>query len=264
MSNTKLEQKNEFEALGELHKDTVARIKLRMEKEEERLSIQVQNENERVTKLKDELQNELHQEEDRLSVELQTMKDSFENELKTEKRMTQEFEKSCEQELEALDFRIKQMRKNHSKEAKDIADAYESKIKEVMNKTTKLEQEMKDLRANHTRQVNAIEEQADMELIREQQVHEVATFQEMKSSVRLKKEIDITKKKYDALMKDSEEHKESIIYLQEKQSEIATTIEMFKKEKATNEDTTRTQDDTIIKLGSEISSLAEETRKMER
>eukprot|EP00979_Chaetoceros_neogracilis_P014900 scaffold5005_cov267-Chaetoceros_neogracile.AAC.14 len=172
-----------------------------------------------------------------------------------------EFEAARKQEEEDLLLLKAQMQEEEEEMATTIRTQNEkmTKVKDV-----KLRGEMQDLGVKHLDIVNEIEDQAESELLVEQQTYESATHQEVSASRRLTEEIDITWKKHTTLVKDSEEHRESILSLQETHQELNEDIKNLTQQQRSMEEDGQNQHISIIQIEREIQISSEENDTIER
>ena len=104
----------------------------------------------------------------------------------------------------------------------------------------------------------------NIELLFQHETFESTSHQEILATRRLMEEIDITKKKHASLVKDSEEHKESISTLQEKHLELNGIIDSLRITRCSLENDIQSQNDCIIQLQRDTNLLSEEIDNKER
>jgi hypothetical protein len=253
-----------FEGLHSRHKEIIQEAQERVKLEKERYDLLIQEENKRIEKIGEDLIFDEKTEKERFASELQMAIDDFKAELWAEKLKGEEMNMSCAGGFNCLKSDRKLIQQGHDENFENMHVTYNLKMTIASNRVAQIRDGIGSCIANFKRKAGAIQEQVDIELTREHQLHENANFHELKATARLRAERDIKVKKYDALMKDNDEHKESILSLQDKQSDLYTTNERIKKEKTLIEEMICHEDGNIIKLEHEISSLAKIRHRIER
>ena len=253
-----------FEGLQNRHREIVQEAQERVKLERERYDLLIQEENKRNEKVSEDLIFNEKTDKERLASELQMAIDDFKAELRTEKLKGEEMNVLCAGRFNALQSDSKLIQQGHDENFENMHVTYNLKMTIASNRAAQIRDGINSCNANFVRMAGAIQEQVGIELTREHQIHENANFHELSATARLRAERDIKIKKYDALMKDNDEHKESILSLQDKQSDLHTVIERIKKEKTLIEEKISHEDGEIIKLEYETSSLAKIRHRIER
>ena len=235
-----------------------------MREEEEVMAHTIRSKNEKVAKVKEDFNCDICHAKERLDADLKVVKETYDAEIKVKTKNIQELQESGKGDTRQLQCDINLLREHHTIRLQDLNNDYTVLIKKEQGKDAKLQGEMRELERKHLNTVLEIEEQAEIELLAEQQTYESASHQEVLASRRLAEEIDITRKKRAALVKDSDEHKESISTLQEKHLELNSVIANLTLQQRSMEEGTHGQDTCVTQLLREINSLSEEINAMER
>ena len=150
------------------------------------------------------------------------------------------------------------------KEIRMLKAKHERIVNEENHKIVRLSKEKDHMISDHKKEIERIEEDIDIELTSMMRSHGIASHQENKTALLLKEENDIMKKKYDALLKDYEEHKETILSLEEKQCELATAISDQDNCKEAVSKRLVQQDIEMSELEDRINEITEQTHEMEK
>ncbi len=254
----------ELSSLEDTHTKAVEALKKKLKTENEHFDIKVQNETAKLENMSKELSSKLKAEEEHQASELKSIKGRFHEELNVEKLKAEEADLLYSQQMIALKNEIQRMKKEHDEVSNDIIMAYQLEIRNAKMESEKINEEIRLINTDFVRSECAIQEQVDREISIEHELYEKAALQEAKASTRLKEEIDIKKKKHEELMKDYDEHKESILSLQDKQSELSAQIESVENEMARIREVIRNEEIMISNLEQKTNSLAKTTHEMER
>jgi hypothetical protein len=166
--------------------------------------------------------------------------------------------------LQAWEIEKDALMKEYAREEDLMTSEMEQKIQFEIEAYEKLMKEKKDLLKKNEQIISMLEEDADLEMAAEAEYFDSSAMKERAAALRLREENDISKKKYDVLMKDFNEHKETIASLKEKQNELSNSIVNMQKIKFDREQELKQLDTNILQLDVQINEGTEETHKMER
>ena len=260
----KARDEEQFEALQKKHDEGIHVLKKQLKEEEELMANKIRAQNEKVAKVKKDVNCSLCREKEHLDAELQSMKEAYANDIKSKKMAIQELQESGNKDTMRLETEIGSMRECHTRRLEDLRNEYGAVIKVEQSKAARLQEEMAALENFHFDMANDIEEQAEIELLFQQQTFESTSHQEILANRRLMEEIYIRKKKHASLVKDSEEHKESISTLQEKHLELNGIIDSLRMARCFLEDDIQSQNVCIIQLQRDTNLLSEDIDNKER
>ncbi len=257
-------QHDELEYLLQSQNDRVSKIKQKIN-DTSAVLLQKKHENEvAVKELKENLKRKYDSEVERFGCEIKEIQAKKDEDREGERKRIDHFVNSQREKVEMWKSERDALMKRHAREEENTLNEFEKKIQDELDVQNKLAKEKKDLIAKHQKFIDMLEEDADIEMASETKSFESAAMQERKTASLLREENDITKKKYDALMKDFEEHKETITSLKEKQDELSTSIAGMQQLKLDNERELKKLDKDIVQLDVRINEATEETHKMER
>lgn len=210
------------------------------------------------------LQSTFDSKSEEFNVNIGKLKEKHDHARKVEQMRFEQIVSSHKEMIQSCKLETDNIIKRYADEEEKLKDESEEKIDLEVQKYNTLLKERDDLTSKNQKIINAMEDDADEEMISESKGFQVIAQQEKRVATRLKGENDITKKKYDVLMKDFEEHKETIISLKEKQSEISDNLVNLQGEKSNREQELKQIDRRIVKVDKEINKATVETHKMEK
>jgi hypothetical protein len=259
-----MHNEDEFEAARKQEEEDLLLLKAQMQEEEEEMATPIRTQNEKMTKVKEDINYDLCHAKKSRDANLQILEKTHADKKEAKMSSILELQESGKGDTRQLQCDIDFLREKHTKRLKDLSDDYNILITKEQVKDVKLRGEMQDLGVKHLDIVNEIEDQAESELLVEQQTYESATHQEVSASRRLTEEIDITWKKHTTLVKDSEEHRESILSLQETHQELNEDIKNLTQQQRSMEEDGQNQHISIIQIEREIQISSEENDTIER
>jgi len=217
-----------------------------------------------MTKINDNLSSMLTSKEEQFQEEVKKLLLKHEREKNIERARFEQIRIAHMDQLKALEDEKEQLTKKYNDEEETLVHEMEQEINHEIKKYNKFLKEKQDLVSKHEEIIQAMEEDANEEINSESNTFRIATQQERKIATRLQGENDIAKKKYDVLMKDFEEHKETIISLEEKHVELSRTATLLKETQINREKELKQLDLEITKEDIEISNATVNTHEMEK
>lgn len=184
--------------------------------------------------------------------------------MEMEKKRVEQYESAYREKVESWEVEKKSLLKKHAQDEETISNEIEQEIQFEIEIYNNLMKDKTVLLSKHKQIIKMIEEDAEMEMIEETKAFELAVMKERKAALRLREEKDISKKKYDALIKDFDEHKETVVSLKENKSELSTTINSMRKLKSKEKQELEKLEKGIVELDRQINVATEETNRMER
>ncbi len=197
-------------------------------------------------------------------VEIENLKLKHESERQAEEMRIEQYNISQRQKMKDLEEEREKMIERLSREEESMTCEMEENIRLEIQKHNDLIKEKNELLLKHKEVVDAMETGADEEMDEDNKAFRNAVHQERKVALRLRGENDIRKKKYDALMKDFEEHRETIVSLKEKQVQLSDSIMGLKHIKSDRERELKQLDRSIVDADIAINNATVETHKMEK
>ena len=168
------------------------------------------------------------------------------------------------EEVHKLESELETLKKKHAQEEESMIHESEESIQQQTEKYQSLNLEKAALISSHQEIIEAMEEDAQKEFEEEMASFTSTLLHEKKVAMRIKEENDITKKKYDATMRDYEEHSETIASLKDKQHEIMGSIDSLQISKSNGETEILDLERKLKDVNIEINNATEEIHKMER
>lgn len=253
-----------LEEMENIQQETMARFQCQFSSDNSSFDAQMTSERMKNFKDRSDLDSELHQNRDRQISELEILTEHLRNEFVTKTIEGKRMKELREDEVTALKLEIKLLQNKHDKQIQYLKELNESRIRDATLQADEIQRDLQAAVLKHNDEVEEIQEQAERELRSQHHTHEEDAFEEKKASIRLKEENSILHKKYDSLMKDCDEHKETILSLQEKQVELEMDIQNEEKEKIRIHLKISVEDEHIFRLEREMRKLGQATHKMER
>ena len=183
--------------------------------------------------------------------------------LKEEQRLNADV-KRYEEEVKLKIVEIDALIAEQQMEIKVMKENHEHSLIEERCLTSSLSKEKEILITKHRNETEKIEEDADMELTSMMRSYEIASSHEIKAALLLEEENDIMRKKYEALLKDHDEQKETILSLEDKQTELAAVLSKQENLKKSLSNRLLEQDDEMSQLDDRINEITKQTYDMEK
>lgn len=257
-------QDQELDDLDRVYEEKISKLKTQIDTVSTAISQQKEMNKKELDREQQYLQDSYDSKAKELELQIVELRENNENEIRTEERKFEQFEAVKRDKVKEWEYEKEAIMKKYTLEKEAMSNDIEQQIQVEIEKHKNLCKQKKDLIAKQEEMIDAMEQDAEEEMASETKTFKLIALQERKVALRLREENDITKKKYDALMKDSEEHKETILSLKEKQSELSTSIAGLRKLKLDREQELKKVEKTIKKVDFEINNATEETHKMER
>ena len=196
--------------------------------------------------------------------ELEELEATYKAKITAEIERYEALVKDREQMNEAWDETNAQMVEAHEKHVAELKAEYTRKLEEEEALRAKLEQEKWGLEADIDKQTNHMEEDADLEIEELKQKYDARLSQERKSTLMLKGENGIMKKKFHALMNDISTHKGEINGLVEKEKELYEQIRGLEKDIQGHKKEIREREETITDKEKRIYDLRKKNQELEK
>ncbi len=257
-------QRVEVEQMISLHNKNSSRLESKIDAIA-KAQVQTNLENkEQVANLKSKLQNEIDSKRYKCKKEIPDLQCSKKKELETELERFHQMKRAQEKKVELLKSEMKALEDHFGERQQTMMNEMHQQIQSEIDNYDTLLHEKNDIISKHDETVRMLEEDADLELTDEMKTYEVQSIHEQKAALRLREENGISMKKYESLMKDFEEHKETIISLHEKQRDLSGTISNLQNKKSEHEQEIQEVEKEVINLDVEINSATEEINRTER
>ena len=254
----------ELHRLSDAHNENSSRIKSQIEAITEKQKQTKLDNKKHVANLKSKLEDDLSTKKDEFEQEIQDLKSYKHKELEAELERFKQTKIAQEEKIVALKSEIQTLDSSYKQQMERSVNEMQQKIQNETDKYNGLLKEKNDIILIHEETIRKLDEDAELELADEMKSYESQSILEQKATLRLREENDISMKKYDALMKDFEEHKETITSLKEKQRDLSETITLLQNHKADHEQEIKQVEKDILQLDVHINNSNEETSKMER
>lgn len=250
--------------MNRIHQETVFALKGKIMAASEALK-QLKEQNESDIKSRQQhFQSSFDSKAEELQVEIENLKLKHESERQAEEMRIEQYNMSQRQKMKDLEDEREKMIERLSREEESMTCEMEENIQLEIQKQNDLIKEKNELLLKHKEVIDATEAGADEEMDADNKAFRQAVYQERQVALRLRGENDITKKKYDALTKDFEEHRETIVSLKEKQVQLSDSIMGLKQIKLDRERELKQLDRSIIDADIAINDATVETHKMEK
>jgi len=173
------------------------------------------------------------------------------------------FEKECKDSRESRKDESKRLVNEQASQVEKLADDFHDTFKREMRLHHKLAQEKEKISSRYKKEYDMCEEDADNEISEEMQRHQKELLEEQRTTLLLREENGILKTKYDVLMKDLEEQKETIASLHEKEAELNAFIKELEETVLNHEEELSEKEDMIMSKEDEISDYLQKNRGLE-
>lgn len=254
----------EIQRLSDAHIENSTRIKSQIEAITDKQKQANLDNKKYITNLKSQLEDDLSTKKDEFEQELQDLKSYKHKEQEAEVERFKKTTIAQEDKIVALKLEIQTLDSSYKQQMERSMNEMQLKIQYETDKYNDLLKEKNGIISIHEETIRKLEEDAELELADEMKSYESQSILEQKATLRLREENDISMKKYDALMKDFEEHKETITSLKEKQRDLSETITSLQNQKVDHENEIKQIERDILQLDVHINNSTEETSKMER
>ncbi len=260
----KRKHEKELVDLKRAHDERIAVLDLRITEEEQQVAQKMKEENEKMSKLKEQTQTDLYKEEKRLSAMAINTQSQLDIELEVQRRKIEDLRVSCSKRCEDLEDEIVLLRDGHEKEMKILSDELNMKVKNETKRENDLLLVKEKMIVQHNCYIKDLEEQSELELINEQNVHGIAMAREQKMLIRSTKERQSMHCQNDSIFKDLEERKDTITSLEQTQLGHERHISSLKDKRSSIQTEVDKQDKLLAQVETEINTLTEDIHNMER
>ena len=196
--------------------------------------------------------------------ELEELEATYKAKITAEIERYEALVKDREQMNETWDETNAQMVEAHEKHVAELKAEYTRKLEQEEALRAKLEREKWGLEADIDKQTTHMEEDADLEIEELKQKYDSRLSQERKSTLMLKGENGIMKKKFHALMSDISTHKGEINGLVEKEKELYEQIRGLEKDIQGHKKEIREREETITDKEKRIYDLRKKNQELEK
>ncbi len=264
IESVKRDHDKEFADFKLAHDEHIAALHLRIREEEQQAAKKIKEEDEKVSKLKEQTRADLYEEEKRLSAIAIDTKSHLDDELEVQRQKADDLRASCFDRCRELETEIALLRNDHEKEMKILSDELNIQIQNETKREHDLLAVKEKMVLQHNRYIQALEEQCDLELTNEQKVHGIAMSREQKILARSTNEWQSMQCQHDSIFKDLEERKDTIASLEQKQLGHERHIASLKDKRSSIRKEVDEKDKLLAKVEIEINTLTEDIHNMER
>ena len=180
-----------------------------------------------------------------------------------EQQRFEQYQKTCEVAMQRLKEENKNTDSEYTQRINDVVKQYDNEAKNKTQRIEELLKERESILATHKLFVQALEEDAEAELLADLRNFSASIQKERKLSHGLKDENDLLRQKYDDSMKAYKDHKETVSNLQEKQTELLTTIKGLNDDKKLRENSLQEMNREDLNIEKRMNELSIQNTKIE-
>jgi len=196
--------------------------------------------------------------------EFQELEEGYNTKINTEVQRYETLASEREEQNRNWDEENQQLVDSHTEFLQELTDEYDKKVENEQLQQKNLSTEKEDMVAKFEKLKELVEEDAEQEVENLKQKYENKLTAERKATLRLRGENGFMKKKYDAMIKDVNDHKEEIGSLYEKEKELHETIKGLEKDIQGHKKEIREREETIVDKEKRIYDLKKKNQELEK